>query len=264
MADADDLTPLEKERKRDRLKRYASRAMRVPLAVRTSDLPKRAASAAVMLAVAVAAAWIGGWVWTALCAAAGLIVLWEWCAIVWRMTRNLTARLVLCLIGLGYVGFGSLVVGALGNAQITGAGHLGPPWLLIALIAVVIATDTGAYFAGRTFGGPKIAPAISPSKTWAGLFGGMVSAGVVLAVLPTQTILGIGPAVGFAGGALAAIVAQAGDFLESWMKRKAGLKDSGKLIPGHGGFFDRMDGLLAVSNLAGIASLFWIANLGIS
>jgi phosphatidate cytidylyltransferase len=123
------------------------------------------------------------------------------------------------------------------------------------LLLVVTATDVGAYFAGRTIGGPKIAPSISPSKTWAGLTGGAVLAALTMMAIgrfglsimqPTTLILcGL-------EGALMATVAQAGDFFQSWMKRRAGVKDSGGLIPGHGGLFDRVDGLLAVSFLIGL------------
>jgi phosphatidate cytidylyltransferase len=141
----------------------------------------------------------------------------------------------------------------------------GPIVVLIPVLAVV-ATDIGAYFAGRTFGGPKIAPKISPSKTWSGLFGGMVGAGTVVsswmvwgmyhADSPTYDAaynsVEMGAFVTFIIGAFIAIIAQTGDFFESWMKRRAGVKDSGHLIPGHGGLFDRVDGLLAVLFVAGI------------
>ncbi|HEX4848687.1 MAG TPA: phosphatidate cytidylyltransferase, partial [Novosphingobium sp.] len=144
----------------------------------------------------------------------------------------------------------------------------------------VIGTDVGAYFTGRTLGGPKIAPAISPSKTWSGLIGGMLGAalGIYLAMRiaftapfidamnaamsgePDAVTLvpgGEGPSlVGvLVAGAVLAVVAQAGDFFESWMKRRAGVKDSGRLIPGHGGLFDRTDGFLAVLFVLGLLSL---------
>ncbi len=113
-------------------------------------------------------------------------------------------------------------------------------WLLFA----VWATDTGAYFAGRAIGGPKLAPSISPNKTWAGLAGGMVSAGLVGVV--TGWIVGTA-GIGFLMGTsvMLAVVAQAGDLLESGLKRRFGAKDSSNLIPGHGGFLDRLDGILA-------------------
>ncbi|MBP6111197.1 MAG: phosphatidate cytidylyltransferase, partial [Sphingobium sp.] len=147
-----------------------------------------------------------------------------------------------------------------------------PPELRWLAILVVIATDTGAYFAGRRFGGAKIAPAISPSKTWAGLYGGMVYAMLVMlaAVVKSKSALMAGPnpilqvfhdypltlAMMMLAGAALAVLAQTGDFFESWMKRRAGVKDSGALIPGHGGLFDRLDGLLPVAIAAG-AFTWW-------
>ena len=126
--------------------------------------------------------------------------------------------------------------------------------VLMAFVGIVVATDTGAYFSGRAIGGPKIAPSISPSKTWAGLGGGMLAAAVFLTAF---AIYG-GQYRGWfpLGGAALAVVAQAGDFFESWMKRRAGVKDSGKLIPGHGGLYDRLDGLLPVIILGTAALIF--------
>jgi phosphatidate cytidylyltransferase len=113
------------------------------------------------------------------------------------------------------------------------------------LLGVVWATDTGALFAGRSIGGPKLAPVISPNKTWAGLAGGMIAAAAVGAGFA----LWLGGPVALAAlvSAGLAVVAQAGDLAESLIKRHFGVKDSGKLIPGHGGIFDRVDGLLAVA-----------------
>jgi phosphatidate cytidylyltransferase len=116
--------------------------------------------------------------------------------------------------------------------------------LVFWVMVVTWATDIFAYFAGRAIGGPKLAPGISPNKTWAGLAGGVVGAGFAgwgIAWLfdlgfPFQWI-----------GAPMAVVAQAGDLYESWVKRRAGVKDSGTLLPGHGGVLDRLDGLLPVA-----------------
>ncbi len=114
------------------------------------------------------------------------------------------------------------------------------------LFAVVWATDIGAYFAGRGIGGPKLAPRISPGKTWAGLLGGMVCAALVGAA--TALLLDLSRAVPLIViSALLAVIAQAGDLLESMVKRRFGVKDSGHLIPGHGGVLDRLDGLLTAA-----------------
>jgi len=133
---------------------------------------------------------------------------------------------------------------------------------VLLVVGAVIATDIGAYFAGRMIGGPKIAPSISPSKTWAGLFGGAVGSGLSLVLLSSfsgnPAAVTILPAYLLAG-AVIAIIAQVGDFFESWMKRRAGVKDSGNLIPGHGGLFDRVDGLLAVCFVLGV--LFMVSRL---
>lgn len=115
--------------------------------------------------------------------------------------------------------------------------------LVIYLLAVVWATDIGAYFAGRQVGGPKLAPAISPNKTWSGLIGGMISAVAVGGLLSIFFAFPHSLTQAAWVSSLLAVVAQTGDLFESWMKRKAGLKDSGHLIPGHGGILDRVDGL---------------------
>jgi len=115
--------------------------------------------------------------------------------------------------------------------------------LVYYVLAVVWGTDIGAYVAGRLIGGPKLAPKISPKKTWAGLFGGMALA----ALLGYSVAVGFGstqPALGVAIALMLAVVAQGGDLFKSSFKRKAGVKDSSQLIPGHGGVLDRIDGLI--------------------
>lgn len=110
------------------------------------------------------------------------------------------------------------------------------------VIACVIASDVGGYFAGRTFGGPKLWPAVSPKKTWSGTIGGWV-----LAVIVTIGFILFADGFGIAAmfwAVLIAIFAQIGDLAESALKRRAGVKDSSNLIPGHGGFLDRFDGML--------------------
>jgi phosphatidate cytidylyltransferase len=123
------------------------------------------------------------------------------------------------------------------------------------IVALVIAADTGAYIAGRSIGGPKLAPRVSPNKTWAGLGGAVVSAAIVGAV--TAVVLGRPSLVPLAAvSAGLAFVEQAGDLAESAFKRRFGVKDASHIIPGHGGALDRVDGLIAVAAaVAGINAL---------
>lgn len=234
-----------------------------------SDLPVRVASAIVMLVLAGGALWLGGWWWTAFVGLVALGVLWEWAQLVMRFAGSLLQRFRWLVGGLAYIGGAGFMLNYL-HAPMFGYGPL------LFLVVGVVAVDVGAYFAGRAIGGPKIAPRISPSKTWAGLGGAVLSVALALTLAqvlrgsdcifdggvppenpwlkcvelkfaalfhwPFTTLLG---SLGIA--LLVAVIAQAGDFFESWMKRRAGVKDSGRLIPGHGGLFDRVDGLLAVS-----------------
>jgi phosphatidate cytidylyltransferase len=118
------------------------------------------------------------------------------------------------------------------------------PMAVLFLLLAVWATDTGAYFAGRLIGGPKLMVRISPNKTWSGLAGGMGAGGVVGAAFAmARPDLSLGYML--LAGALLGAVAQGGDLLESALKREYGVKDASTLIPGHGGFMDRIDGLIA-------------------
>jgi phosphatidate cytidylyltransferase len=212
-----------------------------------SDLGVRTLSAIVMVAVAGTALWLGGWVWTAFVALVALGVLWEWTNLVLLFEQRIARRVIWLMGGCAYVGLGATVLAVL-RFDLIG--------LIFALLILcsVVCVDVGAYFAGRTFGGPKIAPSLSPSKTWAGLAGGAVVATAFLWLAPAQPLKG--QVLAFLIGPLLAVIAQTGDFFESWMKRKAGVKDSGALIPGHGGLFDRVDGLLAVSFAIGIVGVY--------
>lgn len=207
-----------------------------------SDLAVRTASALVMAAVAGVALWLGGWVWLGFVFLVSLGVLFEWTRLFLAFTDSFVGRLVWAAAGVVYICVAGLMLVYLRRDGWDGA---------LLPVLLVVATDTGAYATGRTFGGPKIAPSISPSKTWSGLAGGTLLAGLV-ALLPVFTVAkGIKVETGlliqlFAFGAAAGLLAQAGDFFQSWMKRRAGVKDSSNLIPGHGGLFDRLDGLLAV------------------
>jgi phosphatidate cytidylyltransferase len=117
------------------------------------------------------------------------------------------------------------------------------------LLAVVSGTDTGAYFAGRTIGGPKLWPAISPNKTWAGAVGGLAMGLVAGLAVAAVFAVPVGPPL-VAVAAVLSIAAQAGDLFESWVKRRFGAKDSGNIVPGHGGLMDRVDGLTFAAALA--------------
>jgi phosphatidate cytidylyltransferase len=214
-----------------------------------SDLPVRTASAVVMVIVALGALWVGGGIWAIFVGLVAAGVLMEFSRLVLAFEPRALPRLVWHVGGLIYVGIAC--------ATLIFERAYGPLPLLI-LLATVVAVDVGAYFAGRAIGGAKIAPSISPSKTWAGLFGGMAGATLLL-LFSARNVLHLDWSASMAGllvvGPLIAVVAQAGDFFESWMKRRAGVKDSGKLIPGHGGLFDRVDGLLAVCFTIGMVML---------
>lgn len=233
-----------------------------------SDLGMRTVSAFVMLAVAGTALWLGGYAWVAFVLIVAAGVLFEWRGLARQFPLGPTGWVIWNLAGILYIGFAA--------AMLLAWRTFGISEVLVVLLAV-ISTDVGAYFAGRTIGGPKIAPRISPSKTWAGLAGGIVGASLVFGIYlwsargtlacdmdAWHCSSNLGLVVGAIQlGAGVAVIAQAGDFFESWMKRRAGVKDSSNLIPGHGGLFDRVDGLLSVSFVAGVLYIATqIADLG--
>lgn len=252
----------------------------------SSDLTTRFAVGVVMVAVACAAIYYGGWPFRILVTVAAAIMLVEWSDI-HRVPRAYAyigiALLVVLLMGAtqwlypvdemdaaitvasfdpSWKGFAiaagsGVLLGLVSRraAMFGGFVYIAVPsfalmvldWLWFELVfwAMVVtwSTDIFAYFAGRSIGGPKLAPRISPSKTWAGLAGGVVGAALLGAVVAYGFDLGA-PFL-YAGGAMA-LLAQAGDLYESGVKRRAGVKDSGTLLPGHGGVLDRLDGLLPV------------------
>jgi len=239
----------------------------VPFWVRNADLPKRLVTALVMLVVTGTALWLGDMAWTVFVLIIGIGVWFEWSALVVQFKPPGRARTVWRSAGAVYAGMASAILIQV-RQEAAGAA------LVLLIVGAVIGTDVGAYFVGRALGGPKIAPQISPSKTWAGLLGGVIgaslllwavlaNAGRILAAAPDADITAVqtaaSPMAILGMGIAMAVVAQAGDFFESWMKRSAGVKDSGKLLPGHGGLFDRVDGLLAV--LVVFGTIFIIARL---
>jgi phosphatidate cytidylyltransferase len=234
-----------------------------------SDLGVRAASAVVMITIVGAAAWIGSPAWGSLVLVVGLFCYAELLSLVSKAFKSWPIRVFAALAGLVYVGLAAselsrLPFGMAYHGSTPDGGKYIGLAILASVVGMVVFTDIGAYFAGRAIGGPKIAPSISPSKTWAGLVGGMIAAGLwglVALYLPAAVVgasdgctrpLSTYNLAAFISGAILAVVAQSGDFFESWLKRKAGVKDSSRLIPGHGGVFDRIDGLLPVAIVCGI------------
>lgn len=218
-----------------------------------SDLATRTASGLVLATIAGLALWMEGGILLLLVLLVAALAFWEWRGLVLRFPDSRSLKAIWLVAGLVYVAGAAFALLSLGFAA------------RILVVGIVIATDVGAYFAGRTIGGPKIAPLISPSKTWAGLGGGMLASALLVAaailIMPAPEGIGFAKAPSFIIlAALTAaglgIVAQVGDFFESWMKRRATVKDSGTLIPGHGGVLDRVDGLLLVALVCGI--LTWI------
>lgn len=227
---------------------------------RAGDLGLRTLTALLMAAVAGFALWMGGMAWTVFVLLIGVGVWFEWSTLCVLGHPPGRRRTLWRYGGAVYCGMACAVLLALRDTD--GGGII-----ILMIIGAVIGTDVGAYAFGRTIGGPKIAPSISPSKTWAGLAGGILGAALALAlttvwldrvVLDAETPLRGVLAFLFAG-TLIAVLAQIGDFFESWMKRKAGVKDSGNLLPGHGGLFDRVDGLLLV--LVVIGNLILISRI---
>jgi len=205
-----------------------------------SDLSIRTVSALLLIALALGAAAIGGYPFAILAAAAATAVFYEWT----RLVRGWGPAWYTG--GFLYALFAALALLWVRERPADGLE------LVLWIFIVVWGTDIGAYFSGRAIGGPKLAPAISPGKTWAGLYGGVVTAtilgGAWALVIGLSTIfLLLAP--------LFSVASQAGDLFQSRMKRMAGVKDSGTWLPGHGGIFDRLDGLLPVAILTGIALL---------
>ena len=199
---------------------------------RHRNLVLRIASAVVLGPPVLAAIWIG-FPWIDLVAAiAAPVMVFEWIG----LTRG---RPLYRLLGVAYSLAAVLALLWLRHQPADGRETI------VWIVAVIWATDIGGYVVGRAAGGAKLAPRISPGKTWSGLFGGMAWAG--LASAACSYAFGLGHTVTLAAiGAALAVVGQVGDLLESAAKRRAGVKDSGSLIPGHGGILDRVDGLMAV------------------
>ena len=255
---------------------------------RVGELMRRVASALVLVPLALITAYVGGWLFAAFWGIAALGVLWEWMALVAGSARHAVLAvaaaaivLALALVVMGYsvASVMVLAMGALGAAVLApavrrgwiasgvpyaGAVALAPTLLraegregfpaVLFLFIVVWTTDIAAYFAGRALGGPKLMPRVSPKKTWSGALGGTLAAAAASLVFTA--------AAGLSGRFLVAliavilsVVAQAGDLFESFLKRRFGAKDSGRLIPGHGGLMDRLDGFVVAAVVAALVGL---------
>lgn len=153
------------------------------------------------------------------------------------------------LVGALYVGFAAICLIGLRGDAVEGK------YVIYWLAMTVIATDVGAYFSGRIIGGPKLWRRVSPNKTWAGLAGAMGLSAICSAVF-SQLALGYVELFLSLLAALTAIVAQTGDLIESAYKRHFGVKDSGAILPGHGGVLDRLDGMLSATLFVAIITLF--------
>lgn len=251
-----------------------------------SELTQRVVSAVIMAALAVAVAWFGGLPFAVVWIGLAVAVAYEWGRVVAAAHARLLAVAVgavgaVFLLGGMRMGATPMVLAALAGAIILvlvipregprgwlaggvlygvvlafatiamrGEGTLGFVAILY-MFAVVWMTDIGAYFAGRTFGGPKFAPRISPKKTWSGVVGGLFS-GVLFSLL---VLWAFGHRVTAMNGVVSLILGISvvyGDLFESFLKRRFGVKDAGAIIPGHGGFLDRLDGFTVAIALAAL------------
>ncbi|MGB8274601.1 MAG: phosphatidate cytidylyltransferase [Alphaproteobacteria bacterium] len=253
------------------------------------ELPRRILSTAVLAPAALAAAYFGPPYFTVLILSGALVLAFEWGSLcggarlagpAWLLFPAVAGPVAIdalapgaAVVAVAAIALGALVVLAAGRLVgarqpgwlAAGVLYIGLPalallWLraetdagravVLWLFGVVWATDIGAYLAGRALGGPRFAPRISPKKTWAGVVGGIAAAALVSALAAWATGVPFGIV---AAGAGLAVAAEAGDLMESAVKRHFGVKDMSHIIPGHGGLFDRVDGLLIAAPCAALA-----------
>ncbi|WP_050602393.1 phosphatidate cytidylyltransferase [Ruegeria sp. 6PALISEP08] len=251
---------------------------------RWSDLTARVLSAAVLVAIGAIEVWLGGvWFETFIAVACGLMA-WELVRMIEPQSPGVAVQLGILtsasvllsyhlpsvytlpvVIAPALVGMGQLsrskILYALFAVWIVGAGlgfisireNSGFGWM-VWLIAVVVATDVAGYFVGKAIGGPKFWPKVSPKKTWSGTAGGWAAAACVGIVFAAHAGFGVAFVI---VSVLASMASQAGDIVESAVKRKFGVKDSSNLIPGHGGFLDRFDGMMGAALFVLIAGLIY-------
>lgn len=248
----------------------------------------RAVSALGLAIVAFSATWAGVLPFSALALVVALVMSWEWSRVVrgdgidaTLIVHGLAAAAAVALAAFGFAALGvaALVIGTIivlalefGQRPIlsaTGVLYAGLPavaliWLrsnepsgfqaVLFIVLVVAATDTLAFIAGRTLGGPRLAPSVSPNKTWSGLIGGVTGAALTAGLFAYAISAPIAALA--VTGLVMGIVSQLGDLAESAMKRAFHIKDVSQLLPGHGGFMDRMDGLVPVAVVLALAALF--------
>ncbi len=252
----------------------------------SENLKLRIASGAVLAAIAFGLAYAGPEPFAALVLVVALFVSWEWGHMVRGVGADLAffihAVAVTAAIGLAVAGYAALGAAVLVTAAIIlvplvfgrgarlsalGVFYVGLPaisllWLrsnepygfaaVVLVFAIVWCSDIGAYAAGRLIGGPRLWPKISPNKTWAGLIGGLAAGTAAAAIVAPLFAAEASPLRLALTGLGLSVVAQAGDLAESALKRLFGLKDASDLIPGHGGFMDRMDSIVAVAVAAAL------------
>lgn len=248
----------------------------------------RATSGLGLAAIVFAAAWAGVLPFAAMVLVVALVVSWEWSRVVRGegldislIVHGLSVAAAIALAAFGFVALGvaALVIGTIivlalefGSRPILSASgvlYAGLPavallWLrsnepfgflaVLFIVLVVAATDTAAFAAGRLIGGPRLAPTISPNKTWSGLIGGIVAAGAAAALYAYAISAPIAALA--ITGLFMGVIAQMGDLAESAMKRAFKIKDVSQLLPGHGGFMDRIDGLVPVAVVLAVVVLF--------
>jgi phosphatidate cytidylyltransferase len=247
------------------------------------NLATRVAAAAVLAPLAIAAAYVGGWYWTALVTLCAIGLFVEWLMVIgaagnaplavtgasmlavaapFLALRNVDVALLVLALGLIAVAFRSsaprswAIAGFLYAAAAQVASilvRLDRSEGFVALVFVLLVvwfTDIGGYFAGRAIGGAKLWPRISPNKTWAGAIGGFVASLLVAGGFAVTGFGRAGPLLLI--GAALSVASQLGDLFESAVKRRFGVKDSSHIIPGHGGLMDRLDGYIAAVVLAAI------------
>ena len=205
-----------------------------------STLTLRLMWSALLIPLVIGILAVGGWIFGITMAVCIGIAVSEWVVLSQKSTQKLLYKIVLILLGILYLGFSYYEIISL--RLLFANGFI----LTLGLLLTVWASDSGAYLFGKKIGGPKLTPTISPNKTWAGLLGSVLCASATL-VLWSHFFIPEAPIfLTLSFGAAMGVIGQSGDLLISYFKRKANVKDTGHLIPGHGGILDRIDALLLV------------------